>query len=482
MRAPVSIAALAGWSWLVVGCTDAVGPEPRDGGAETDAPGAIDARPASSGDVGPPTGDASHAIDGGGDPAPSAIDCAAVPCRYVREGATGTGSGSDWADAYPALPELLERGVTYLVADGRYGSQVFDDPLSGDLVITLRKATIADHGTDVGWSDEHGDGQAEFADMIFRAGRYVIDGRTRDEDDWTDVEAYGFRNTGSVWASALDPGPTCADDLTVRYLDIGGPAIGNVYDEDNPSAAFYLGGFGDSCDRWTIQSCHLHNVEIPIMIAGGDDGLIERSFIGPAWQKEAIRGQIRSSRFVIRHNVFVDSCQFTPGDGGSGCTAEIAMWGEDREGAFSGNEIYGNVFRKTTDEHNSGGVIVVGGDGVGWVGAPASDTRIYNNTFVGFQRGTAMVLVNGGSGNEVRNNLWFDIGGGVATGCSAETCSHHEVVSDATLFVDAASGDFRLSRATSAGALLAAPYDRDLDGVVRGADGVVDLGAFEHPR
>src|SRR5438874_32100 len=41
---------------------------------------------------------------------------------YVRKGATGTANGSDWANAYLTLPTTLQRGATYYVATGSYGT------------------------------------------------------------------------------------------------------------------------------------------------------------------------------------------------------------------------------------------------------------------------------------------------------------------------------------------------------------------------
>ena len=37
---------------------------------------------------------------------------------YVRAGATGDDTGLNWDDAYTQLPEDLERGATYYIADG----------------------------------------------------------------------------------------------------------------------------------------------------------------------------------------------------------------------------------------------------------------------------------------------------------------------------------------------------------------------------
>jgi hypothetical protein len=184
------------------------------------------------------------------------------------------------------------------------------------------------------------------------------------------------------------------------------------------------------------------------------------------------------SHTIIRHNTFKDSCQFTPGDPTSGCTAEIAAWGATGSGLWDGNEIYGNLIQKTTSEHNSGGAIVVGGDGAGWLGSPASNTKIYNNTIVGIQSGMAVILVNGGSGNEARNNLWSGLGSGVSYGATANTVSSNSLVTSGA-FVSY-PGVLKLSGPTAAGDSLPAPYDVDRENLKRGQDGTWDRGAWEY--
>ena len=82
--------------------------------------------------------------------------------KYIRAGATGNNSGSDWTNAYTTVPATLVRGDTYYLAAGNYGSYVFDDPASGSTLITLKKAIATDHGTDVGWNSTYGAGQAVF--------------------------------------------------------------------------------------------------------------------------------------------------------------------------------------------------------------------------------------------------------------------------------------------------------------------------------
>jgi hypothetical protein len=85
-------------------------------------------------------------------------------------------------------------------------------------------------------------------------------------------------------------------------------------------------------------------------------------------------------------------------------------------------------------------------------------------------------LVNGGSGNVCRNNLWWDT---VSASVSCSTTSNN-VDAGANPFVSYAAGNLRLSGATTGGFTLSAPYNADMDGVTRGGDGTWDVGAFEY--
>jgi len=396
--------------------------------------------------------------------------------RYVRQGASGNGSGTDWTNAYPTLPATLVRGDTYWIADGSYGSYTFRTPLSGSSLITIRKATSGAHGTSTGWNNSYGDGQAAFGDFLFDYGYYVFDGATRNEANWADTASYGFRVSGSLYSSRLASGSNaCADNLTFRYVDVGGSA------GTGPSSAgvgAYLGGFGEgslACENWTLQRNHIHNVKVHVHCPGCTGLLVEHTYFGIGWGKEAIRGLVAAYNITIRHNIFKDSCQRDPGDSTSGCTGEIAIWSGTNHNNI---EIYGNVFYKTTSEVNSGGVIVIGGNGTSWTGPPTNNTKVYNNTIAGLKNWHADILINGGSNNQCRNNIWYDVAGSL-TGCSANSTSNNVVLSG-TPFVNYAAGDFRLAAPTAQGMTLVSPYNVDRLGTTRGADGTWDLGATEY--
>jgi hypothetical protein len=91
-------------------------------------------------------------------------------------GATGSGTGADWTNAFPSIPTLV-RGNTYYFADGTFTNRTFNNAVSGTQTISLIKATVANHGTSVGWQNSYGDGKTTFiGSMRFNTGYYVFDG------------------------------------------------------------------------------------------------------------------------------------------------------------------------------------------------------------------------------------------------------------------------------------------------------------------
>src|ERR1051326_6411230 len=107
---------------------------------------------------------------------------ASASTLFVRQGATGNGSGTDWTNALPTLPTNLIRGNIYYIAAGSSGSHTFNDAGSGTPLITLKKATIADHGTATGWSDSFATGPATFTHWNIYTDYYTFDGQTRNSD------------------------------------------------------------------------------------------------------------------------------------------------------------------------------------------------------------------------------------------------------------------------------------------------------------
>jgi hypothetical protein len=304
----------------------------------------------------------------------------------------------------------------------------------------------------------------------------VINGQTRNESNWSDGAAYGIKATSIQASTSIFPG-ICASNITIKYVNAGG-AEGTSYTGSEPGFAFKVSGFDELCTNWTISRSYAHNIaHYATFHMNGLNGYnFEYNYIGNGFGKEAIRGQIALKNGSIKYNRFYNACGAT-GVSGEGCTAEIAIW-DGNSGGFDGNEIYGNWFYRTRDE-NSGGTIVVGGNGSSWAGPSASNTLVYNNTIAGISGGGVggIILINGGTGNVCRNNLWYNVVG--SPSCTANTVSDNGEESS-NPFVNYTGGNLSLSRAIS-GYTLSSPYNADMDGRIRGADGVWDRGAFEFP-
>lgn len=421
--------------------------------------------------------------------------------RYVRAGATGAADGTDWNNAYATLPATLTRGDTYYVADGSYGAYTFDDAVSGTTVITIQRATVANHGTDVGWSNTYADGQTAFGQLTFMRSFYVIDGMTRNENDWQDVASYGLR-VSNVRASTGDG--SSASQITIRYSDIGGTP-GSICGASDPGSAFYIVG---GLNNWTIARSHIHNVDIPLLTVGSNNLLIEYNHIGPSWAKEAISNQ-NGAGWIIRYNRFMDNLIFPPvacQHGGDGGTADI--WTRSTSGANDGWEIYGNVFGDTgtyTNMVRTNAAVL--GNFYSGPGDIVSNWKVYNNVFYNIQGSFNTIKLGSGSNNTVANNLWYksrtstqslgitNAGSGatnVTSWCNStpfSLCPSSPgtwVLGGEDPFVNATTMNFRLKASFSgpspvnAGTSLGVGFNNiDPDGNVRGAGGAWDIGVYE---
>ena len=394
---------------------------------------------------------------------------------FVRDG--DSGSGAAWNDALDDLPGTLTRGNTYWIADGNYAGYTFDDAESGTALITVKKATTAEHGTETGWVSTYGDGQAEFTGSLkFTSDYWLIDGSTRNENSWTDVASYGFRCAQGVQMNSSSFG--VGNNVTVQYIDLG-----STYDEapsdatiDNYSESVYLGFSG--IDNFTLSRSHCHN-GTPALFqnAGATNVLIEYCQFSHGYGKEAIRGQNTADGMIIRWSRFWNSTQKDPNDPTSGATAEIGCW----SGTHDNMEVYGNFIYNTKTIFHSDAVILIGGNGGSWPGVGTNNTKVYNNTIAGIKDGQVNIQINGGSNNEAKNNLGYDNHTNVGIGGSPAVATNVNATSDP--FVNYAGADFRINSGSEAhdiGTNLGgSPYNLDPLGVARGQGGGWDVGAYE---
>lgn len=442
--------------------------------------------------------------------------CAAEAAdRYVTPAGAGAKTGSDWSDACDGFtgtcnPTGLARGDTYFVADGDYrgdGNLIFSTSISGTLVITIRKATAASHGSEIGWSDPMGDGQAVFRSWTVTTSHWLFTGVNRDESNWRDVSAYGFRVDNSTIDGKHNPlgsvnigAGSCVSSITVQYVDVVGSGKRGATDD-----GFRIVGYYDG-------SCRSNNILVArnaIHDGGEGDSVTARAVnnltVEYNWMarnspvtSHAQGADIMSASIVHwRYNVLEDiagTSYFATPDQSSGLTPS------------SDYHIYGNVFMR-----REGSTWPCSAYVIGLINTRTEHTGafyVYNNTIVRMNAGGcfgnegATLFVHpearvAGATIRVYNNLTWNstgfnaqlIGGQTRTDWSHNayfamlgTMSDSDpasVTGIADPFVNSANNDFRLRQPQASGMSLPAPFNFDLLGIQRGIDATWERGAFE---
>ena len=406
---------------------------------------------------------------------------------YVRTGATGANNGSDWNNAFAALPASLQRGATYYLAAGTYPAPTFTDPEQGSTLITITSATVSNHGTDTGWAGSYA-GQAIFlGEAFFETGYYTVDGQTRGQD-WRSGYRIRFWNQGNLYGAAVH---LLANHLTFKYVEVQGTT-------DQASLSGSAGDYGFHTEAQItdlyVGYSYIHetgNTQFQINYGNSDRFTCEYNCIyknhtaANANHDEAF--SLTFSNSIIRYNLIQDIISTAVIATAAAGTPTLANW-----------EIYGNVFFWSSSYQTGNFAFIT--DGIismidqHWSGY----FRFYNNTIAGIKNPTnldnAGLNLNGISGATVYNNLWYDcpnvqnFAPGLTTvdynsyyggSNNPNDTSPHKEVAPGNPFVSVNALDFRLTAGTAAGIILGAPYNKDLLGASRGADGVWDRGAYE---
>ena len=414
----------------------------------------------------------------------------------VRLGATGANNGLDWSNAYSSLPASLVRGATYYLAAGNYGSKTFNTPNSGTNVITIRAATIANPGNVTNWNNAYA-GQVIFtADCALQSDYWTFDGQTR--SNYTSGYNLKFLNSTDGSGNNVDIDLNDSKTFTnIRFTYCEFEGTHGVFGLSDEGITIY-----PQCNNFYIGYCYMHDFGGNPIIAnyGGGSGsgyTFEYTCFYKNHQSynsdHAEAMSMAGSNLTVRYCWFQDiisSGFITDASGGS---PPISNWA-----------IYGNVF--FWDSAFAALSTSFIGDGiVGFFGETYSGYfYFYNNTIVGITNTATQVSVyNSGmygvptagmSPCYVQNNIWWDcetiedVGGVSADYNSYYQCSNgsdtgaHSVTSTSNPFVNSSAASlagFALAAATAPGLALPAPYNTDILGNARGADGVWDRGAFE---
>lgn len=400
----------------------------------------------------------------------------------VRAGATGSGNGSDWNNAFTSLPATLQRGATYYVAGGSYPSYTFNTAQSGTTVITVKKASPTDHGTNAGWVASYGTAQAVFASLfnVYR-GYFVLDGQYRNENNWFDGDSYGFKiaNNGE-WQNLVirdDKALVYVPNVTIKYLYIAA-IVGQL-----PPAGQGYRPYAIDTETYSTTIRNVNYVFSRVYVDGSNNPFFVRTLTSPiveycaSWRTcgdvanfhgEVINRYYSSSGGgIIRYNHIKDAYNGVSGfpeGGGTGCFGFAET---------SGAEVYGNIVEN-----------FYCGNGAVAAGWNNDNLKVYNNTFINGGANTPTVRFpapesgNTGVGNEAYNNLTV---GCVQVQYTGVGTFGYNSTESSSVFVNYAAGDYRLARRTTmVGTNLPSPYNVDMAGNTRGAGGVWDLGAYQY--
>lgn len=434
---------------------------------------------------------------------------AAAANHYVRAGATGNGSGLDWANACtdftgPCAVSSLVRGDTYYITSGTYaGSRTWNRANSGTLPITIKRATVADHGTDTGWSASF-DGQVIWGyGHTVSTGYWVFDGVTSTPtaspvDGAADSSRYGFY---------YSHGSNCSSNQTIVSIQATDVTFKNVAMDMCSSAYDYAKWcfeITDGADNTLISHAYC-NSSIDFIQTNGYQNNAVYEYVytsnnGGSGTNHGEAYQLVCNGCTIRYNYLADC-----GLNGGVTSCISGNVGASFPGCSNipmcNTQIYGNVFNRVAS--GSGVIHAAGSTGM-------SGTRFYNNVVANLTVGNYFDECSGhtcpaGSGNNVVENniIWnsncsrgqFGLAGDVDNYNTFLSCSDsppsepNRQTGSYDPFVSSATGDFRLKSYTAgscsstatlcSGISLASPYNLDAFGTTRGADGVWDRGAFE---
>jgi hypothetical protein len=424
--------------------------------------------------------------------------------HYVRAGATGSGNGSDWTNACTwfvgsCAPSSLVRGDTYYVASGTYNTATvnFNTPESGSSVITIKKATVADHGTSTGWSDSFASGPAKIVEdasqnsvINFGSGYWVFDGQTGGgPGSWK--TGFGFYvNTTRVSnpAPGIGTNDNITGQITVRHVEVEG----DHGDGDGSGAANNDGISAGLTNNITFSHMYIHDQGRCSIFWRASNSTIQYSWMA---RNESTAGE-HSEGASIWSGI---------GTKVSNLTFAYDVW-EDIEGTgiivatIDGMQVYGNVFFTTSAYNLSRGGLGNGSvttwtaascqSGCGPNSEGATSVKVYNCTFAELAGAGGIRFPNTlSANNEALNNLLLNIGAvdWTLVGThdynwffnSGPQSESHMQTGIAVPFVSEATEDFHLLSHTNSGTPLSSPFNLDPDGNVRGASGIWDRGAYQ---
>lgn len=239
---------------------------------------------------------------------------------YVDVNASGSGTGTDWTNAYTSLQKAENaagRGDTIYVAEGKYNEAViFNVPESGSTVITVSKCGTGD-GTCTsadGYKAEDHDGQAIFTQSsgsvwAVSTGYWTFDGVTGGgPGSWDSGHGFKLNNTGKSGPLRGFACNTDIDNVELKRIEIqmgGNTGSGGAY-------GIISSDYTGDLTGWLIQRCYLHDSNGANLLTKGHDGLIvEYNLFARNYSDAAFHGEAWTAEYddnvIVRYNIFEDN-------------------------------------------------------------------------------------------------------------------------------------------------------------------------------
>jgi hypothetical protein len=406
---------------------------------------------------------------------------------YVLDGASGTCT-TNWSNACDQVTTALaaaSRGDTIYVAEGTYTGFSMSEAVSSTTTISIKKATVADHGSATGWLDAYGDGQAIITSTVsVNTNYWIIDGNGSVPTNGTFTDGtYGFKWTlGGCCGTdqALRINSTSHHEF--RHLEI------DAATEANCRGAIYLYTGG--------TDVLFHNVQVYDV---GDDPFTVHRYSDTTFEYMYVHSRSSASAASCAAGApHADAMEMGDAPNGSSATKNVIRWsvfdwngqviwfGNSPIAGHGAWDIYGNVFKwsaGTTNNSNTGLKFRTDTSAGPIIGCNNTFVNLYNGhvsngNITGIQQNNlyyALTSSVGGYGGMSHDYNWFH-----STIASPPTEANRQLGTDP--FVDYATEDVRLAAATNPGNPAGCPSGNAVDafGNVRGEDGTFDRGAYEY--
>jgi len=398
--------------------------------------------------------------------------------RYICDQAFKGGDGLSWSTAFNVLPDNLERGFTYYISTGIYKSKIFNDAEIGEAIITIKKATKIDHGTDTGWKDVYGEGQAIFqvldssfdlAIFDIRQGYYVIDGVINNGIKF-------YTNTSDVdYLIGIVDGEYLGRKLyniEIKNCELEHKGCNNT---DGGGRGFQVHSQA-GLENGLIKNCYIHDIPgISIYFYNTNNTIVESCYIArnrsdPVSHGEGIQSGGSCDNITIKNNTWEDI------EGTAIIVGRGINW-----------KIYGNLCYHTLNYPNEGQY----GDGIsmGILTNPIGGNRVFNNTIYNLKGINGAVNFNETLNNLVYNNMFVSCQRLRFISCLADynyfydnedeliPSGDNNQIDFSNIFEDPDNNKFYPLRQTNKGIILDKEYYIDKDGIEKEFN---TIGAYEY--